>query len=124
MKWNPALLDAEHVAKETATVLLFMIDNQTRNIAGMIETAYLAALNRNIVLVIYPYVKNQTIMDERLPLQEFNDLTETKELLLSLARRKNINVFDNLQIALNLIDWLFNKNVSFDQNSTSQFKFV
>uniref|UniRef100_A0A1B6EVU2 RNase NYN domain-containing protein n=2 Tax=Cuerna arida TaxID=1464854 RepID=A0A1B6EVU2_9HEMI len=101
-----------------------MIDNQTRNIAGMIETAYLAALNRNIVLVIYPYVKNQTIMDERLPLQEFNDLTETKELLLSLARRKNINVFDNLQIALNLIDWLFNKNVSFDQNSTSQFKFV
>ena len=50
-------------------MLLFMIDNQTRNIAGMIETAYLAASNHNVVLVMYPYVRNQSILDEILSFQ-------------------------------------------------------
>lgn len=64
-QWGPELIAEEYEAKETAQVLLFVIDNQTRNTAGIIEAAQLAATrSHSLVLVVYHYQQNQTILGE------------------------------------------------------------
>lgn len=64
-QWGPELIAQEYEAKQTARVLLFVIDNQTRNTSGMIEAAQLAATRKeSLVLVVYPYRQGQTILDE------------------------------------------------------------
>ena len=50
--WDSSLLAAEAEAKETASVLFFVIDSATRAISSMIEVAELIASGRNVVLVI------------------------------------------------------------------------
>lgn len=62
--WEPELVAQEHDAKQAASVLLFVIDSQTRSTVGMIEVAYLVASGRCVVVVAQPYVKEQTIMGE------------------------------------------------------------
>lgn len=64
------MIAQEYEAKQTAKVLLFVIDNQTRNSAGIIEAAQLAATRReSLILVIYPYRQGQTILDENVSIQ-------------------------------------------------------
>jgi len=58
-------MEAEHNAKENANILLFVIDNQTRAVAAMLEVAYLVAQGKNVVLVITGLKgPGQIIMDE------------------------------------------------------------
>lgn len=69
-QWGPELIAQEYEAKQTAKVLLFVIDNQTRNSAGIIEAAQLAATRReSLILVIYPYRQGQTILGETVSTQ-------------------------------------------------------
>lgn len=69
-QWGPELIAQEYEAKQTARVLLFVIDNQTRNSAGIIEAAQLAATrSESLVLVIYPYRQGQTILGETVSTQ-------------------------------------------------------
>lgn len=63
-KWEPELVAQEYDAKQAASVLLFVIDSQTRSTVGMIEVAYLVASGRCVVVVAQPYMKGQTIMGE------------------------------------------------------------
>lgn len=62
--WAPELVAQEYNAKQAASVLLFMIDSQTRSTVGMIEVAYLVASGRCVVVVAQPYLKGQSIMGE------------------------------------------------------------
>lgn len=41
-EWFPELIEIEEQAKMAATLLLFVVDNQTRAISSMVEIAYLA----------------------------------------------------------------------------------
>lgn len=69
-QWGPELIAQEYEAKQTARVLLFVIDNQTRNSAGIIEAAQLAATrSESLVLVVYPYRQGQTILGETVSMQ-------------------------------------------------------
>lgn len=69
-EWRPELIAQEYEAKETARVLFFVIDNQTRNVAGIIEAAALAAMRSDsLILVVYPYHQDQSILGERVSLQ-------------------------------------------------------
>lgn len=64
-QWSPELIAQEYEAKETARVLLFVIDDRTRNCAGIIEAAELAGTRRDsLILVIRPYRQGQTILSE------------------------------------------------------------
>lgn len=40
-EWYPELIEVEEQAKTAASLLLFVIDNQTRAISSMVEVAYL-----------------------------------------------------------------------------------
>lgn len=67
--WAPELMAAEHDAKESATLLLFVVDSQTRCVAGMLEVAHLVAQKRCLVLVVHPFAAGQSIMGETLTAQ-------------------------------------------------------
>ena len=41
-EWYPELIEIEEQAKGDASVLLFVIDNQTRAVSSMVEIAYFA----------------------------------------------------------------------------------
>lgn len=41
-EWFPELIEVEEQAKSAATLLFFVIDEQTRAISSMVEAAYLA----------------------------------------------------------------------------------
>nr|XP_033327585.1 uncharacterized protein LOC117221069 [Megalopta genalis] len=101
-QWGPELIAQEYEAKQTAKVLLFVIDNQTRNSAGIIEAAQLAATRReSLILVIYPYRQDQTILGEPVSIQEYYDLMNGLLVLQYLMERQRIPIFESVSVALN-----------------------
>lgn len=63
--WTPDLIQIEHIAKEKARVLFFVMDSETRASAGAIEAAHIAGQNsRHLVLVLHPYKPEQCILNE------------------------------------------------------------
>lgn len=54
-QWGPELIEKEHHAKQTAEVLFFVVDRQTRSVATIIEAAYYTAAQKTFVLVVHPY---------------------------------------------------------------------
>lgn len=128
-QWGPELIAQEYEAKQTARVLLFVIDNQTRNSAGIIEAAQLAATrSESLVLVIYPYRQGQTILGETVSTQyivsyrlinlilllaiifllmvhilffrEYYDLMNGLLVLQYLMDRQRIPIFESVSVAL------------------------
>lgn len=67
--WTQDLIDIEHKAKESARVLFFVLDAETRAAAAAIEVAHLAASiqSRHLVLVLQPYRRGQQIAGESVP---------------------------------------------------------
>ncbi|KAK2585414.1 hypothetical protein KPH14_010083 [Odynerus spinipes] len=101
-QWGPELIAQEYEAKQTARVLLFVIDNQTRNSAGIIEAAQLAATrSESLILVIYPYRQDQTILGEHVSSQEYYDLMNGLLVLQYFMERQRIPIFENVSVALN-----------------------
>lgn len=41
-EWYPELIEIEEQAKSDASLLLFVVDNQTRAVSSMVEIAYFA----------------------------------------------------------------------------------
>ena len=78
-EWTPDLVEIENNAKsvrqaivslnfdqltnylQNASLLFFMIDNQTRGVSSMVEVAYLAAAGRNLVVVIQDFDEHSAI---------------------------------------------------------------
>ncbi|XP_043668708.1 uncharacterized protein LOC122629390 [Vespula pensylvanica] len=101
-QWGPELIAQEYEAKQTARVLLFVIDNQTRNSAGIIEAAQLAATrSESLILVIYPYRQDQTILGESVSSQEYYDLMNGLLVLQYFMERHRIPIFESVSVALN-----------------------
>ncbi|XP_017776253.1 PREDICTED: uncharacterized protein LOC108562433 isoform X2 [Nicrophorus vespilloides] len=98
--WAPELVAKEHDAKQKASLLLYVVDSQTRSVAGMIEVSYLVAAGRCVVLVTHPYREGQSIMDEPITNQEYEDLVSGQTSLLALVKSQGIKVHNNLTTAL------------------------
>ncbi|KAG7212201.1 hypothetical protein KM043_012541 [Ampulex compressa] len=112
-QWGPELIAQEYEAKQTARVLLFVIDNQTRNSAGIIEAAQLAATrNESLILVIYPYRQGQTILGETVSMQEYHDLMNGLLVLQYLMERQKIPIFESVAVALNCTSKLLREEIN------------
>ena len=121
--WGPELMEKEHQAKQTAQVLFFVIDKQTRSVATVIEAAYYTAAQKTFVLVIDPYqgpgqiVQGEPISqlyvlvkrcwysiefyDEFLVFfREYEDLSNGQLVLQDMVERLGIPVFNNVHSAL------------------------
>ncbi|XP_076634686.1 uncharacterized protein LOC143348405 isoform X2 [Colletes latitarsis] len=111
--WGPELIAQEYEAKQTAKVLLFVIDNQTRNSAGIIEAAQLAATRReSLILVIYPYRQGQMIFGEIVSTQEYYDLMNGLLVLQYLMERQRIPIFESVSVALNCTSKVLREEVN------------
>ncbi|KAJ8300792.1 hypothetical protein KUTeg_022311 [Tegillarca granosa] len=86
--WRPELMELEDQAKQNADVLFFVIDNVTRAIASMIETAYLVG---NF---------------------ELNDLRRARKILVDLIERNSVPVFNTIESALKCTDIILKQNLT------------
>ncbi|XP_039288243.1 uncharacterized protein LOC111044525 isoform X2 [Nilaparvata lugens] len=102
-EWSADLLELEHVAKEQASVLFYVIDSQTRNIAGVIEAAHLAGARRKLVLVLDKYQPGQSLASgtETISQLEYEELSAGVQVLQDLVEKQGIPVFDNIPVAIN-----------------------
>ena len=53
--WVPEMIELEHQAKQTSSVVLMVLSEQTRNVVSMIECAHLAGARRRVMVVLRPY---------------------------------------------------------------------
>ena len=95
--WSPELMTTENYQKENAKYLLFVIDDETRAIASMIEAANYIGLGRKVVLVI-KQVSNKTFAE-----CEIKDLNRGRTYLHDIADQHNVIVFDLIEPAINYI---------------------
>ncbi|XP_067120344.1 uncharacterized protein raw [Centruroides vittatus] len=99
--WGPELMEMENQAKQNAEIMFFVIDNQTRSVASMIEAAHIAGTDRKLILVIHEFEGNEIkVMGERLTEKELKDLKQGQRFLQDLVERKGIPVFRNIPNAL------------------------
>ncbi|XP_074033390.1 NDT-like domain-containing protein raw isoform X4 [Leptinotarsa decemlineata] len=98
--WAPELVAQEYDAKQAASILLFVIDSQTRSTVGMIEVAYLVASGRCVVVVAQPYEMGQSIMGEIITDREYRDLVDGQKTLLNLVKSKGVKIHTSLSTAL------------------------
>lgn len=99
--WRPDLMELEDQAKQTADLLFFVIDNQTRSTASMVEAAYIAGCGRQLILVIRKFMAPVFIYDEKICHGELEDLERSHAYLTDLVERMNIPVFNHIHHALN-----------------------
>lgn len=95
--WTPELMTTENYQKEHAKYLLFVIDDETRAIASMIEAAYYIGLGRKVVLVI------KKVTTDTFAENEIKDLNRGRTYLHDVAEQHNIIVFDLIEPAVNYI---------------------
>lgn len=98
--WRPELMELEDQAKQTADILFFVVDNQTRSTASMVEAAYLAGCGRELILVIKKFAAPVYIYGEELPASELEDLVRSHAYLTDLVERMSIPVFTDINVAL------------------------
>lgn len=111
--WGPELIELEYQAKQNATVLFFVIDNQTRSVASMIEAAHISGRRRKLILVIHPFQgPGQCIWGESITDEEFEDLMMGQMMLQDLVERQGIPVFESIPIALNCTAKVLRENLS------------
>lgn len=112
-QWRPELLEAEYYAKENATVMFFVMDNQTRGVSALIEVAHLAGCRRKLILVIQSYTQQkQSICGEVISQEEYEDLKNGQEVLQDLVERQGIPVFDNITVALQCTQKVLRENIT------------
>lgn len=104
--WSPEIIEIERHAKQNAQILLFVIDKQTRSTVSLVESAFMAGENKNLVLVVNPYE------DVGLPVEdcvtatsheEFLELKHARYLLQSLVAKRKIPMFTDILNALYFI---------------------
>ncbi|XP_013782982.1 uncharacterized protein LOC106467203 [Limulus polyphemus] len=93
-------------------ILLFVVDNQTRSVATMIETAYLAGTcAKNLFLVIQNLEDTQSILHrEVISNDEKLELKEAHELLKYLVQKQNVPVFATVENAVPEITNFFKRS--------------
>ncbi|KAK3920243.1 Fumipyrrole biosynthesis protein C [Frankliniella fusca] len=120
-EWAPELIEKEHYAKQNAAILLFVIDNQTRNTASTVEVAFFSGLRRSVMLVVEPYPSSGCqIAGEAISDDELEDLTAGQQAMQVFAERQDIPVFPNVTLAVNGIAKVLWKNVSVHELHSSR----
>lgn len=111
-QWGPELIELENQAKQNAEVMFFVIDNQTRSVASMIEAAQIAGTQRKLILVVHEFEKpGSVVMGETITEKEFRDLQQGQRYLQDLVERQGIPVFDNINHAVQCTATILQKNI-------------
>jgi len=114
--WVPEMIELEHQAKVTSQILFFVINEQTRNVASMIEVSQYAGNNRRLIVVLNPYPgPDHLINGEKLTKAEYEDLQNAMETVQDLIERQSIPVFNNIKVALDCTTKVLKENLSIEE---------
>ncbi|RDD39889.1 hypothetical protein TrispH2_009332 [Trichoplax sp. H2] len=100
-EWFPALIEVEEQAKQTAELLLFVIEESTRGLSSMVEAAYVAGSGGPLILVLRELPETETaIAGETLSASEKEDLNRGRKFLRDTVERVDIPVFTDIETAI------------------------
>merc|ERR1719449_510880 len=114
--WVPEMIELEHQAKVTSQILFYVINEQTRNVASMIEVSQYAGSNRRLIVVLNPYPGPEHAFNgEQMTKAEYEDLQAAMETVQDLIERQSIPVFNNIKVALNCTTKVLKENLSIEE---------
>lgn len=114
--WSPEMIELEHQAKVTSQILFYVINEQTRNVASMIEVSQYAGSNRRLIVVLNPYPSPEhTINGEQLTKAEYDDLQAAMGTVQDLIERQGIPVFNNIRVALSCTTKVLKENLCIEE---------
>lgn len=110
--WEEALVEVEYQAKQNASVVFIVLDRNTRNVASMVEAAYMAGCRRKLVVVMDSYTgPGQLINGEPISEREYQDLMSGFNTVRDLVERQEIPVFGEITHALNCTAKILRENI-------------
>lgn len=84
-EWYPELIEVEERAKDSASLLFFVIDSQTRAVSSMVEIAFFAGIGRDLVVVVDDIsTQKPKIGDDTPSPREVEDLNRGRAFVRSL----------------------------------------
>ncbi|CAF2542841.1 unnamed protein product [Rotaria sp. Silwood2] len=113
--WTPDLVEIEHSAKESAELLFFVIDHDTRSLAAIAEVCYLIARDRTTIVVTSPmpkdkyqtkFIQQKNFFNEQDNENDYENACQARETLRILLQIKNVPVFDNVKVGLKCAGFL------------------
>ena len=122
-EWTEALVQAEAKAKEQAQLLFFVLDNQTRALASIMEACYFLGTRKPLTLIVKEYDGSGNkweIQGEELDEYEIDLLNDLKRYVLEIAKLEHIPVFKDTATAAHYVSALYDGTVDF--KGTSQNK--
>ncbi|VDP87180.1 unnamed protein product [Echinostoma caproni] len=104
--WSPELVEIEAKAKASSYLLLYVFEAwKTRAVSSFVEVAYLAAQNRNVVLVITRHPNSDPVViagEHVLPLEQAC-LQQATDYMCAFASRLGLPLFFELSEALEYV---------------------
>jgi hypothetical protein len=97
--WTPEHQYAEMIAKEAASVWLFIINDQSRGIASIGEVAYRLGQQRKIALAITYFQPGAQLNGRILDMPEIDDINRGRVFLQAMAEEQGVPVFDSVEAA-------------------------
>lgn len=97
--WSPDLVAIEGKAKDTAEILLFVIDSETRALASITEAAEFIGRGRHVVLTIEIIEEGAEIAGETVGAGQLTDLNRMRNYLSDVAARNDVYVAATVQDA-------------------------
>lgn len=122
-EWFEELIQIESRAKETAKIVLIVIDNLTRSIVCIHEAVEHICRGRRVVLVVEDIQKGTVVEGSEISDAEMADLNGARECLRNLAIKQSIRLFDDVQSAIEgVITWLMEDSLSSQKPSVPRLR--
>lgn len=114
--WVPEMIELEHQAKYSSQIMFYVLNEQTRNVASMVEVCQFAGSNRRLVVVLSSYpTTGLAISGEPVTKAEYEELQNGIETCQDLIERQGIPVFTNIDVALNCTSKVLKENLSIEE---------
>jgi hypothetical protein len=110
--WSPDLVAIEAKAKEDCSVLLFVIDAETRALVSVLEAVEHVCRARTVVVVVRELVPPTDFESDGSTAQpnELKDLQRLRSYLRDVAVRHGVDMYSDLQEALGQIRAMFTES--------------
>ena len=115
--WYPELIEIEENAKKSSNIKLFVFDNQTRALASLVETAFMASVGWRLIVVLHylPESREVVIGGEILSKQEVKDLNRGRSFLCEILEKMGVPIFYNLEEALKCTSDVIHGRVTYER---------
>ncbi|CAI5722074.1 hypothetical protein KXD40_004546 [Peronospora effusa] len=110
-EWFEELIEIETKAKETAQIMLVVVDKLTRCLVSINEAVEFICRGRKVMLVVEDIGEGDKIAGKLLSKMELADLNGARQCLRDLAMKRNVGIFPDVATAIDgCITWLIQTN--------------